>query len=578
MILQALVRCYEKLAAKGTLARPGWQSAGVSFAIRIDEQGRLHDLIDLRQDVEKGKKTVKVAQSRRVPEQEKRTVGIAPNFLCDNAAYLLGIDSKGKPERAKLCFEASAQRHHALLKDVDHPFAQAILAFFDSWKPEEAAAHPLLQPCLKELATANLIFQMHITYAQDVPEIAAAWQQVYEQTDEKAPRQRCLVTGELEEIQRLHPAIKGVQDAQSMGASIVSFNAPAFESYGHDGEQGLNAPIGKHAAFAYGAALNHLLSQKEHTLYLGDTTIVFWAEDAEEEYADLFAAMMGNDNEVKDDALRDAVQRLAKGQDVRWNDALLHPSNPFYVLGLSPNAARLSVRFFIQNTFDKFAKNVARHQERMDIVKPAYDNRETLSIYSMLRETVSPNARDKHSSPHMTGDLIRAVLMDMPYPTTLYQQVQLRIRAEHEMNRGKAAIIKAYLMKNGHANERISEVTTVYLNEQTEYAPYVLGRLFALLEALQKTANPGINATIRDKYFNSASCTPSVVFPTLIRLAQAHLKKLDGGLSLHYSKRLTELMGMLGESYPKRLSLEDQGIFQLGYYHQMQKLYQKKED
>lgn len=577
MILQALTRYYEQLAAKGTLARPGWQSAGVSFAIRINEQGELCDLIDLRQDAEKGKKTVKVSQSHWVPQQEKRASNVAPNFLCDNAAYMLGIDSKGKPERAKLCFEASAQRHHALLKNVDHPLARAILAFFDSWKPEEAAAHPLLQPWLKELATANLIFQMHTTYAQEVPEIAAAWQRAYEKTDENASRQRCLVTGELEEIQRLHPAIKGVQNAQAMGASIVSFNAPAFESYGHDDEQGLNAPVGKHAAFAYGAALNYLLSQKEHTLYLGDATIVFWAEDAEEEYADLFAAMMGNDNEVKDDALRDAVQRLARGQDVCWNEALLHPSNPFYVLGLSPNAARLSVRFFIQNTFDQFAKNVALHQERMDIVKPAYDNRETLSIYSMLRETVSPNAKDKHSSPHMTGDLIRAVLMNTPYPTTLYQQVQLRIRAEHEVNRGKAAIIRAYLIQNTKANEKISEVPKV-LNEQIQYAPYVLGRLFALLEALQKAANPGINATIRDKYFNSASCTPSVVFPTLIRLAQAHLKKLDGGLSLYYSKKLTELMGMLDESYPKRLNLEEQGIFQLGYYHQTQQLYQKKEE
>lgn len=577
MILQALVRCYEQLAVKGALARPGWQSIGVSFAIRINEQGEVCDLIDLRQDVERGKKTVKVAQSRRVPEQEKRTVGIAPNFLCDNAAYLLGIDSKGRPERAKLCFEASAQRHHALLKDADHPFARAILAFFDSWKPEEAAAHPLLQPWLKELAAANLIFQMRTTYAQEVPEIAAAWQRAYEQTDENATRQRCLVTGEVEEIQRLHPAIKGVQDAQAMGTSMVSFNAPAFESYGHDGEQGLNAPVGKHAAFAYGAALNYLLSQKEHTFYLGDATIVFWAEDAEEEYADLFAAMLGNDNEVQDDALRDAVQRLARGQEAQWNDALLHPSNPFYVLGLSPNAARLSVRFFIQNTFDQFAKNVALHQERMDIVKPAYDNRETLSIYSMLRETVNPKAENMHSSPHMTGDLIRAVLMDTPYPATLYQQMQLRIRAEHEVNRGKAAIIRAYLIQNTRANEKMSEVPKV-LNEQIQYAPYVLGRLFAVLEALQRAANPGINATIRDKYFNSVSCTPSVVFPTLIRLAQAHLKKLDGGLSLYYSKKLTELMGMLDESYPKRLSLEDQGIFQLGYYHQTQQLYQKKEE
>ena len=392
---------------------------------------------------------------------------------------------------------------------------------------------------------------------------------------------RCLVTGEDAEIARLHPAIKGVQDAQTMGASLVSFNAPAFESYAHDGGQGLNAPVGRYAAFAYGAALNHLLADREHRMHLGDSTIVFWAEDAEDAYADLFSAVLGNDQRMQDRDLLGIMQKLAAGQSVRWESVPLQPENSFCILGLAPNSARLSVRFFVKDSFGAFASRISAHHQRMEIVRPKNDPWETIPLYAMLRETVNPNASSKDASPQMTGDVLRAILSGGLYPATLYQQVQLRIRAEHAITRGKAAIIKAYLLRNTPEGERkaiISEVAQVKLNEETRYAPYVLGRMFAVLEGIQEAANPGINTTIRDRYFNSACCTPAVVFPVLIRLAQAHLKKLDGGLSVHMNRQLQSLMGMLDEAYPGRLSLNDQGIFQLGYYHQRQKRYEKKED
>lgn len=581
MILQALVRHYEQLAQKGRIASPGWQSVKVSYAIRLGEDGTVRAIEDLREEVPSGKKTVLAPRIMQVPEQVKRSSGIAPNFLCDNAAYMLGVDSKGKPEHARACFGACAQRHRETLGDVPHPVAQAILRFFDTWNPAQAAEHPMIAPLLKELAAANLIFQVGLAYAQDVPEIAEAWNRAYRAPAEGVRTMRCLVTGEATEVARLHPAIKGVQDAQTMGASLVSFNAPAFESYAHDGGQGLNAPVGRYAAFAYGAALNHLLADREYRMHLGDSTIVFWAEDAEDAYADLFSAVLGNDQRIQDRDLLGIMQKLASGQSVDWESVPLEPENGFCILGLAPNAARLSVRFFFKDSFGAFAARIAAHHQRMEIVRPKNDPWETIPLYAMLRETVNPNASSKDASPQMAGDVLRAILTGGMYPATLYQQAQLRIRAEHEITRGKAAIIKAYLLRNTPEGERkaiISEVAQVKLNEETRYAPYVLGRLFAVLEGIQEAANPGINTTIRDRFFNSACCTPAVVFPVLIRLAQAHLKKLDGGLSVHMNRQLQALMGMLDEAYPDRLSLSDQGIFQLGYYHQRQKRYEKKED
>lgn len=581
MILQALVRHYEQLAAKGRLEAPGWQSVRVSFALRLSESGELRAIEDLREEVKSGKKSVLTPRTMQVPEQVKRSSGVASNFLCDNAAYMLGVDSRGKPDRALACFEACAQKHRAVLGGVAHPVAAAILRFFETWNPAQAAGHPLVAPLLGELATANLIFQVGLTSAQDVPDIRAAWQRAYEAPAKGAQVMRCLVTGESAEVARLHPSIKGVQDAQAMGASLVSFNAPAFESYAHDGGQGLNAPVGKYAAFAYGAALNRLLSDRNHRMHLGDTTIVFWAEDTEEAYADLFSAMLGNDQRVQDRDLLGVMRALAEGRSVSWEDVPLKPENRFYILGLAPNSARLSVRFFLQDSFGAFSARMTAHHQRMEIVRPKNDPWETIPIFAMLRETVNPNASSKEASPHLAGDVVTAILTGGMYPATLYQQVQLRIRAEHEVTRGKAAIIKACLLRNtpeGKNRENVLEVAQVKLNEETRYAPYVLGRMFAVLEGIQEAANPGINTTIRDRYFNSACCTPAVVFPVLIRLAQAHLKKLDGGLAVHMNRQLQELMGMLDEAYPDRLGLSDQGVFQLGYYHQRQKRYEKKED
>ena len=570
MILQALVKLYEDLAAQGKIARPGWSPVQVSWALCLDAGGRLIQVIPLLEGQKNGGST---AQSMELPTPVARSVNIDSNFLWDHSGYLLGIDAKGKPERSRQCFDACRRLHEQVLDGVDSPISRAILAYFSQWQPARAAEHPALSDCLEEVRKgANLVFRVEGRFAQEDAAIRVAWQNHYDSGGD-GPDMQCLVTGQMGPVARLHPAVKGVRGAQSSGASPVSFNAPAFCSYGR--EQSLNAPTGKYAAFAYTAALNHLLSDRAHVQRLGDTTVVFWAAGADPAYqAFSAAALFGGPPPagLEEATLRAALKKLSRME--RCAEVPLDPARPFYILGLSPNAARLSVRFFLRDCFGGFLSHVNAHHARMEIVRPANDPYETISLWALLQETVPQTVRDKSPSPVLAGATARAILSNTDYPAALLNGVMLRIRADRKITRGRAAILKAYYLKNPHT-ECPKEVLTVSLNETSSIVPYNLGRLFSVLEAIQQAANPGINTTIKDKYFNSASATPATIFPILNNLAQKHLKKLDTGLRIHYDRQLGQIKELLGETLPGRLSLPEQASFDLGYYHQTQKRYSK---
>lgn len=576
MILQALTEYYETLAQSGKISPPGWGDVKVSYALCIGDDGALEQIISVQTPQQKGKKAVLAPQLMKLPAPVKRSSGVLANFLCDTSSYLLGTDLKGKPQRALECFRACRALHEKLLGGVDSPAARAVLAFFQTWQPEQAASHPALSACLEEvLSGGNLVFRFNGAYVHEDPLVRQAWDDHY-QSAEDGPQMVCLVTGKRGPVENIHPSIKNVQGAQSSGAALVSFNAPAFCSYGK--EQNYNAPTSKYAAFAYTTALNHLLADREHVYRMGDTTVVCWAKCGGDVYQNIFGAMFfGHDSVYTLTDLQSALKNLCSGRAVELDEARLDPDMDFFILGLAPNAARLSVRFFLHNTFGNFLKNAQAHQQRLEIVKPAYDKFDTIPLWKLLDETVNQSSRDKTPSPNMAGEVLCSVLTDAPYPATLLNGVTLRIRAEHTVTRGRAAILKAYYLKAPNKDVP-KEVLTVSLNPDSSNIPYNLGRLFSVLEGIQSSANPGINATIKDKYFNSASATPAIVFPVLLNLAQKHLKKLDGGLRTYYDKQLTKLLSKLGEVYPARLNLPQQGSFQLGYYHQTQARFEKKEE
>ena len=571
MILQALTRYYEKLADQGKIARPGWAKSRISYALCLNKDGEFIQVIPLLEETG-GKKP----QPRQfdLPAPVKRSSGIDSNFLWDNSSYLLGVDAKSKPDRSRQCFIACRERHHAVLDGVNSTAAAAILRFFDTWNPANARTHPALQNDFEGMtAGGNLMFRIDGAFPHEDEAIRHAWQAYYDKAE--GDTQQCLVTGQEDQIAVVHPSIKGVDGAQSSGAAIVSFNAPAFCSYGQ--EQSFNAPVGRYAAFAYTAALNHLLADRENVQKIGDTSVVCWAENGEPQYrAFTFAALFGQKQDRLDENdLRETVRRLASGMRVPEHD--LDPDSTFYILGLAPNAARLAVRFFFRDSFGHLMKNVNEHHERMEIVRPSYDKYATIPLWAMLRETVNQNSRDKSPSPIMAGAVARAIFTGGLYPAMLLEQTMMRIRAERDINRGKAAIIKAYYLRNSNP-DCPKEVLTVALNEASTNPAYTLGRLFSVYEAVQSDANPGINSTIKDKYFNSAASTPATIFPLLDNLCQKHLRKLSTGRRIWYEKQIMALTAVLGDEYPTRMNLPQQGSFNLGYYHQTQKRYEKKEE
>lgn len=573
MILQALTGYYEDLLRRGEIAAPGWSPANISYALCIDGAGQPVQVIPTMREVTAGKKTVLRPQSMTLPAAVKRTVGAASNFLWDNSSYLLGIDQKGKPERSRECFAAAKQLHHAVLDGADTPTARAILNFFDNWQPGTAAEHPVLAGQLEEItAGGNMTFRVDGCCPQEDEAIREAWRAYRHHGGEDTVEMQCLVTGRQDGIPAIHPSIKGVRDAQSSGAALVSFNAPSFCSYGH--EQNFNAPVGQYAVFAYTAALNHLLADRSNVQLIGDTTVVCWAEGAEPDYQTVaMAALFGGEEKgFTDNDLRTMLKRLANG--LPCDGLEIDPDRPFYILGLAPNKSRLSVRFFLRDSFGRLMRNINDHYERLEIAGAKY---QTLPLWSLLQETVNRNTKDKAVSPVMAGAVARAVFSGSPYPASLLEAVMLRIRAERNITWGRAAILKAYYLKNPH-NDCPKEVLTVSLNENSTNPAYTLGRLFSVYEAAQQAANPGINATIKDKYFNAAAAMPASIFPVLNNLYQKHQRKLEAGKRIYYDKQVIALKGVLDESYPARLTLAQQGAFDLGYYHQKQKRYTKKEE
>lgn len=601
MILQALNRYYDILLndRESKVASYGYSEVGVSFALNISSDGELLDVLPLYVSTQRAKKMVETPRPMLLPRQVKRSVNIAPNFLWDNCVYVLGISSRDedKPTYSRKRFEAFRQHHIDVMKGVDCDAVRALLAFMEHYDPAGGRTHPAIMGQLESiLKGGNLVFMHDGAYLHENPILRRAWEQYI--AGERTDSMQCLVTGEESPIARLHPSIKRVRGAQSSGASLVSFNNRAFESYGHTREQGLNAPISKKAAFAYTTVLNYLLSDANpnRKFYMGDTTVVYWAESENRNYETAFASIFDPEYTADDDrngkvesALKDVAEKIRKVQLID-RDALLaelEDENPrFFVLGLAPNASRVSVRFFITDLFGNIVDNIMQHYRDQSIVKE-FDNQPTfLNTRWVINETVSKKARNKEAAPLLTGAVIRAILTNSPYPSALYYAIINRIRVDSDdsdkhirkINYTRAATIKAFLIRKyrSQPDHPIKEVLTMSLNEESIMPPYVLGRLFAVLEKVQQEAIGSMNASIKDRYFTSACATPGNVFPVLLRLSQHHVSKAEYGYAS--DRRIEALLDKLDlerDPFPNHLTIDEQGVFILGYYHQRADFYKR---
>lgn len=582
MVLQSLVNLYEVLADKDKVDKQGWAKSKASYGLVIDENGVLTNVISLKTTDKSGKK--EIASQISLPMPVKKSANIAANYLYGTASYLFGNDRKGKPERNKKCFETSKSLHQKLLTDDSSPAAKAILLYFENIDIDNIESYLVDIGCNENVITdifkngANLVFMPLGKLATDYADICECWNKHYSKNESET--EICLVTGKKLPVSRLHPIIKGVRGGQSMGTSLVSFDKPAFESFGK--VQGYNSPVSEYAAFAYTTALNYLLSESEYVNYFGDTTVVCWTEDDNDGCQEIFADFFGSSDELKQKDLWNVIKKLSMGQSVEWNSIPINPEVKFYILGLSPNAARLSVRFFLVNSFGNFMKNIVEHEENMRIVIPSFLQSTHFPAWKVLRETVNQNSKNKSAKPQLAGNYIYSILTGYKYPATLYDNIMIRIKAERDVNAEReairAAVIKAFLIRN---YPEYKEVLTVSINNDTNNQAYNLGRLFSILEEIQSMANPTINSTIKDRYFSSASSTPGAIFPFLLDLAQKHIKKIrteNQGFCIAKQKEITDILSRFEESFPARMTMQEKGAFQIGYYHQVQKRFTKKED
>jgi CRISPR-associated protein Csd1 len=571
--LAALVRAYDRMSVRDEVPAFGYSQEKIAFLIPLRSDGTVaHDPIDLRQG--DGKK--QVVPLMAVPQPTKRTSGIAPNFLWDKTAYVLGVTA-GEGKRTALEHQAFVYNHRQWLAASNDEGLQATFRFLQNWTSEQFAERGWPEA----MKDQNIVFALESERLQNIrihdrPAARDLWARLSAagETNEAA----CLVTGNRAPVARLHAAIKGVWGAQSSGASIVSFNLDAFTSYGH--EQGDNAPVSEAAAFAYTSALNRFLERDSgHRIQIGDASTVFWADASDAAAVDkaetIFASLLAVDEGVETKKIDSILAKLRAGRPIADFKPDLPPNVRFFILGLSPNAARLSVRFYIEDDFGVIAERYLRHLERMRIDPPPKD--EAPSIWRMLIETAVLRKSD-NILPNLAGEWMRAILTDTPYPLTLLSSLIMRLRADHDVNALRVAILKSILIKNFNTEAPVS------FNPEFKEPGYLLGRLFAVYEQIQVAAlGRNVNATIKDKFYGSASSQPRKVFHILESGSANHLSKIGKqkpGLRVNLEKAVGAIMEIMSpdeDPFPASLPDRSQALFGLGYYHQRNEFFRKSE-
>jgi CRISPR-associated protein Csd1 len=565
MIIQALNNYYNRLLQQEKAVPPfGFSFEKIHFVLVLDNSGKLLDVKDLRE--KDGKKNI--ARVLIVPAPNKKTSGIDPNFLWGNTGYVLGFDNKEHKDknRLKKLFRSFKEFQIKLGKGIGYVGMEAVLDFLDSWKTEDADKLKYKD----EMAGMNVIFQLdgERKFIHEHNLVVERWKE-YRKEKQSNYIITCLVCGEKKPIARLHQSIKGVKNSQSSGASIVSFNLDSFCSYNKD--QSFNSPVSEEITFNYTTALNHLLRfDSRQKIQIGDATTVFWSEVPNPVEGFLKDILEPGSNESSIGDLRRFLEAARQG---KMPGEIEDSKNMrFYILGLSPNASRISVRFWHVSSVSEIVLRIGQHFNDMRIKENFNNDTQFPGMWQVLKETAVQGKTD-NISPQLAGALIISILTGYRYPSRILTAILGRIKADQKINYLRASMIKAYLARNIRFNTgKESEVIKMSLNADERNIGYRLGRLFAVLEKAQKDAVPGANSTIKDRYYGSASSTPASVFPQLLRLTQHHIRKSEYGANIE--KHIENIVIDI-QKFPSHLIIEDQGMFALGYYHQKQEFYKK---
>ena len=601
MILQALTKYYERMIQEQVpdLEPEGFKRVAIPFTLVLKKDGSIAGIDDNRTDAGKRKQI----RPFIVPKvfDGSRTSDIESNLLWDKASYVFGVSPKeGKAKRLK-------NQREKFLSTISDYFpdenaddgVRAVVKFLKHHADsiQEYKAWEEIQSKDPNLAFRLEGEQTLICNRDAVKEAIANKNKTV--TSEKG---LCLVTGKIDNLTRLENPIKGLRGSGKAESHLVSFNESAYWSYGK--ERGANAPISKFASSAYVTAINFMQREgARQWIKVGDATTVFWAEK-KHEIEDWFTDIFGEPAKGESEQDNEAIKALFKSPETGATPAL-DDNTRFYVLGLSPNASRIAVRFWYAETVADVERNIRQYFDDTNITHADYEMPHC-SLNGLLAATAVETKDPKKTNrvyfrgkyydvtPNLAGDFMKAILTSTPYPQTLLSAVITRAKAEQSKKDPKtgksiqnvsyprAALIKAILYREArYRNSNIKEVG-MSLDTSNTNPGYLLGRLFAVLEKVQIESAGGegkINATIRDRFYGSASSTPVTVFARLIRLKNHHLAKLDNYKS-YYEKLIGGITDKLlpDNAFPSHLSLDDQVRFAVGYYHQRQDFFTKKEN
>ena len=589
MILNALCEYYDMLAndERHNISKYGYEKTDFYYTIVITESGELYSIVPHVIDKKKDK-----PKSAIMPKNMKIS-GIASSPVCDNLTYLFGVSGKKKDrEINEKKFNAAKDLHLDLFSGGVSREAKAIVNFFTKWDITKIWENEHILSAASETGneafSGNGVFTLigETKYFHNCEEIVDIWKAENDRRSvlDNTEAGQCAIIGDNLPISRSHAKLSGVRGAQATGAALISFNEESYCSYGFS--QSVNSRVSLEAEFKYTTMLQYLLDNRDSKLYLGDDTTVFWASSPQKEYSDLFWGLIdgiaeeNDEKHVEDKNTINMVKSILKtgSQGIYTHDPTFDTGVKYSILGLAPNAGRISVRYFYQNTVAQFCDNIHKYHQETQIYTvdtTAVPAKKYIKSRDLLFATISKNASDKKVNPLLGGATMRAIITGHKYPQILFTQILLRIKTEKFINQTRAAAIKAILLRNYEINKHIKEID-MYLNEESKNNAYNLGRVFAYLEVIQRNASGGtLNATIKDKYFATACANPGVVFPTLLKLAQHHLAKIEGNfLNIELGKCLSMIEN---ENFPKSQSIDQQGSFILGYYQQIQKIYTKKE-
>lgn len=592
MLISALTEYYDILEEQGAVPAEGFCVQKVHYKILINENGKIDDIVSCQQEIKtvdkKGREKITAEPSSEIFPIRKQKPGIASEILDHRPKYIFGLNYDSKTEQfcvaadkksGKPIFDVFKEANLEFICDVNSPVAAAYKKFIENWKPEEQTENPILKSIAKYFEKSSFCFALSGSPKELLNKDRAVrnkWISISQNKSDNEVMGVCSVTGEKNTaIARIHDnKIKGIQGGQTSGCVFIGTNNPAEESYGKT--QAYNSGISELCAKKYTTALNYLLSESNHKMRIDDMTVVFWAQsedmDEAEECGNIFSELLNDDGGGADeinDEIANIFALLNEGKKADIDCFKPHENVTFYIVGMTPNVSRISLRFVYRNSFGNILRGICRHYEDMLLKETSRQAK----LWMIRRELISPKSSSEKMPPSLSADIFKAILWGGRYPTALLERAVRRVKTDRSENTIRAGIIKACINR-----QKGKEEIKMALDLENNNPAYLCGRLFALLEYIQqKAAEPAkLNRTIKDAYFAAACANPARVFPAVIKLSEHHAAKLDNSIWLEKIKG--EIIDKLGAAFPGTLDLTQQGVFIIGYYQQKQSFYTKKED